>query len=161
MSTIPVVTGENTEVLREVAKPVETVDASIRKLGREMRATMHAEKGIGLAAPQVGVSKRVIIATIGDKVVLMVNPEIRSFSMECEVGEEGCLSLPGQFGNVSRAKWVKLRYLDEKGVPVECELSKLDARVVQHEIDHLNGVLFVDRLIREENPAFSQTARSL
>ena len=147
---MPVVTGENTEVLRTVAAPVPAVTDDIRKLVREMRKTMKAEKGVGLAAPQVGVSQRMILATIDRHVTTMINPEILSFSAETEICEEGCLSLPGEWGNVSRAKWITLKYLDEQGEEVTTELHGLNARVVQHEIDHLNGVLFTDRLVAAE-----------
>ncbi len=145
---MPVVTGKNTEVLRTVAAPVDIVDKGIQKLAAEMRKTMKAEKGVGLAAPQVGVSKRIILATLDERdVTVMINPEIVSFSAATDICEEGCLSLPGEWGNVSRAKRIKLKYLDEKGEAVQTELSGLNARIVQHEIDHLNGVLFVDRLV--------------
>jgi peptide deformylase len=145
-----VFTGEKNQILRGTAKPVEVVDDLILELAENMFETMKKEKGIGLAAPQVGVNKRVIIATLGEKPHLMVNPEITSFSAECAIDEEGCLSLPEQFGKVSRAKRIIVRYLDEKGKKKEEELSDLDARVVQHEIDHLNGILFTDRLMQEQ-----------
>lgn len=145
-----VFTGEKNKVLRESAKPVEVVDDSILELAEDMLETMNKEKGIGLAAPQVGVDKRVIIATLGEEAYLMVNPEITSFSAECAVDEEGCLSLPEQFGKVSRSKRIMVEYLDERGKKQQKELSDLDARVVQHEIDHLNGVLFTDRLVQDQ-----------
>lgn len=159
MKTLPVVTGKNTEVLRTVAEPVETVTPEIIALGETMKATMKKEKGIGIAAPQLGVSKRLIIATLAEAPTLLINPEIISFSAETCTEEEGCLSLPGEFGKVTRAKRVKVRYLDESGAFVERELLGLDARVVLHEIDHLNGVLFTDRLAQEQNiftPAFGK-----
>ncbi len=142
-------TGEKNKVLRGTAVPVEKVDDEIIDLADKMFEAMQ-EKGIGLAAPQVGVPKRVILVTLGKKVHLMVNPEILSFSAECEIEEEGCLSLPNQFGKVSRAKRVVVKYLDVNGQEQEREVSDLDARVVQHEIDHLNGVLFTDRLISKK-----------
>ncbi len=157
MSNMPVVTGKDTDVLRTVAEPVERVDDAILQLAAEMRETMKAEKGVGLAAPQVGVSKRIILATIDEVVTLMVNPEILSFSAETEICEEGCLSLPGEWGNVSRAKRIKLKYLNEDGEQVQTELVGLNARVVQHEIDHLNGVLFVDRLVTKSGVTIFQT----
>lgn len=157
MSNMPVVTGKDTDVLRTVAEPVERVDDAILRLAGEMQKTMKAEKGVGLAAPQVGVSKRVILATIDEVVTLMVNPEILSFSAETEICEEGCLSLPGEWGNVSRAKRIKLKYLNEDGEQVQTELVGLNARVVQHEIDHLNGVLFVDRLVTKSGVTIFQT----
>ncbi len=146
---MPVVTGETTAVLRTVAEPVTEVNQDILDLAKEMRKTMKAEKGVGLAAPQVGVSQRIILATIDKVVMLMVNPQIVSFSADTDICEEGCLSLPGQWGKVSRAKRIKLTFIDENGDEVNTELSDLNARVVQHEIDHLNGILFTDRLVKE------------
>lgn len=143
-------TGEDNQVLRGKAEEVETVTKDILELADKMRKTMKKEKGIGLAAPQVGVSKRVIIAMIGSEEVLMMNPQILSFSAECKVDEEGCLSLPEEFGNVSRPVRITVEFLDEKGLKQEWTLNGLDARVVQHEVDHLNGVLFTDRLVQEE-----------
>jgi peptide deformylase len=146
-----VFTGETNQVLRGTAKPVEQVDEFILELAENMFQTMEKEKGIGLAAPQVGVDKRVIVVMLGKETILMVNPEILSFSAECAVDEEGCLSLPEKFGKVSRAKRIVVRYIDEKGKQQQKELSDLDARVVQHEIDHLNGVLFTDRLVPDQS----------
>lgn len=140
-------TGLENTILRKRAEEVSAIDDGIRKLITDMKISMKKEKGIGLAAPQVGMSKRVIVVTLGKQVLGMINPEIVSFSAECVVSEEGCLSLPGEFGNVSRAKRVVVKYQDENGKQEERELSDLDARVVQHEIDHLNGILFADRVI--------------
>jgi len=138
-------TGETNSTLRKTAQKVERVDNDVRVLAEKMTETMRTEKGIGLAAPQVGVNKRVIIATLEKEARLLVNPEILSFSAECTEDEEGCLSLPEQFGKVSRSKRIVVQYLDEHGKQHEEELSDLDARIVQHEIDHLNGILFTDR----------------
>jgi peptide deformylase len=153
-------TGIENEVLRKVAEPVEVVTDDIRKLGRQMRQSMKEHKGIGLAAPQVGVSKRVILVTLGEKLHLMINPEITSFSADCKTDEEGCLSLPGEFGKVSRPRAITVKYLDEEGSEQVKNLTELDARVVQHEIDHLNGVLFADRLVKAPTEALFANSRA-
>ncbi|QQS59747.1 peptide deformylase [Candidatus Peregrinibacteria bacterium] len=147
MATLALQTGLKNTILRKRSEEVSQVNNDIQKLILNMKTSMKKEKGIGLAAPQVGVNKRIIIATVGDEVLGMVNPKILSFSAECAVEEEGCLSLPGEFGKVSRAKRVLLQYLDENGRQQQRELNNLDARVVQHEIDHLNGILFADRVL--------------
>lgn len=150
MSHEPILTGTKNPVLRQKAKPVQKGDSQISHLLAEMRKAMKEEKGVGLAAPQIGVSKRVILVTFGEEVVSMINPEITSFSAECNIDEEGCLSVPGEWGNVSRSTRISLEYIDEKGKQQKRYLSNFDARVVQHEIDHLNGVLFTDRLISKK-----------
>jgi peptide deformylase len=132
------------EVLRQVAEPVERVTKSIRDLIEIMKKVMDICHGIGLAAPQVGVSQRVIIMAPGDTVIALVNPRIVSVEGE-QVGDEGCLSLPALYGTLVRARKVTVEGLDERGKKVGYVLSGLAARVAQHEIDHLDGVLFIDR----------------
>jgi peptide deformylase len=151
MSLLKIVLGEDTKILRTVCDPVEKFDASLKKLVLNMDETMNKAKGVGIAAPQVGVNQRVFLAMLGSEsknpvTVAMVNPEITYFSEEEEKGEEGCLSLPEKFGKVWRSKQVVVKYQDIKAKIHQLKLSDLDARVVQHELDHLNGVLFVDRL---------------
>lgn len=134
--------------LREKARPVTVVDGRIRQLADDMTETMYAAKGIGLAATQVGVPERVIVIDIsenGDAPRVFINPEVVSGDGECEV-EEGCLSVPGYFEPVKRLGHVKVRALDRDGTPFELEADALYAVCVQHEIDHLNGKLFVDYL---------------
>ncbi len=149
MSLLKIVTGKDTEILRTVCAPVEKFDAKLKKLALDMAETMVEAKGLGIAAPQVGVNARVCIVILGynskNPVTLqMVNPEIVELSSENALDEEGCLSLPKQFAKVERPKEIVVKFQDLKGVFKQLRLSDLDARVVLHEIDHLNGVLFID-----------------
>jgi len=134
-------------VLRRRARDVEAVTPEIRRLVDDMVDTMYDEVGIGLAAPQVGVSLRLMV--VGDEegggVQALVNPAIIERGGEVKA-EEGCLSLPGIFASVTRAEWVTLEARDLEGRPVSITARGLRARVFQHEIDHLDGVLFIDRL---------------
>lgn len=135
-------------VLRERALDVEVADSTVLKLVRDMEDTMHAARGAGLAAPQIGVQRRVFVYDIGEGLHAFVNPEIVERDGEV-VDEEGCLSIPGLAYPVARARWVRVRALDAEGAPVSYEAEELEARVIQHEIDHLDGVLFLDRIDRE------------
>jgi peptide deformylase len=130
--------------------PVERIDADLLRLLDDMLETMYAAPGIGLAAPQVGVLKRAFVADLGGDgepaPIYLINPEIRWRSETSNVAEEGCLSLPKQFGEVSRFDKVRVRYLDREGVAQDIEAEGLLARCLQHEIDHLDGILFVDHL---------------
>jgi peptide deformylase len=137
-------------VLTRKAEPVDVIDEDVVRLGRDMVETVHAAPGIGLAAPQVGVGKRVIVVDLSvgeDPAALhvMVNPEIVARSGE-SVCEEGCLSVPDIKENVARPYRVVVRGRDLGGRPVEIEAEDLLARAFCHEIDHLDGILFVDRL---------------
>jgi peptide deformylase len=139
------------------AAPVSRVDDKVRELIRDMFETMRAASGVGLAAPQIGVGKRVIIVDISpvekEAVPLaLVNPEI----VECKglaEGTEGCLSLPGVEGVVPRAEFVLVKARDEQGRPVQLPARGFLARALQHEIDHLDGVLFIDRIPAAAAPA--------
>lgn len=134
-------------VLREVAKPVTKFNANLHKLLDDMAETMYAASGVGLAAPQVGVLKRAIVVDAGDGLIEMVNPEIIEMSGE-EIASEGCLSIPDLRGDVRRATRIVVRGQDRHGRPVEKTATDFLARIFQHEIDHLNGVLFTDIAIR-------------
>lgn len=134
-------------VLREVAKNVPKVTANIQKLFKDMADTMYDAHGVGLAAPQIGISKRVIVVDPGDEVtglIEMVNPEIISTDEEEVLGIEGCLSIPGINGEVWRKKKITIRGLDRNGKVLLIEAEEFLARIFQHEIDHLNGILFID-----------------
>lgn len=131
------------EVLRRKCKPVATVDAVTRRLIDDMVATMEAANGVGLAAPQVGVAKRILVAADEDEIHALINPKIISRSGR-ETGTEGCLSIPGLFGAVPRARRVVVTGLDRSGRQVRIEAEGWLARIFQHELDHLNGVLFID-----------------
>jgi peptide deformylase len=130
--------------------PVEHIDEDLLRLLDDMLETMYAAPGIGLAAPQVGVLRRAFVADLGGEgertPIYVINPEIIARSESVNVAEEGCLSLPKQFGEVARFDQVRVRYLDREGATREIEADGLLARCLQHEIDHLNGVLFVDHL---------------
>ena len=134
-------------VLRRRANPVDAVTPDIRRLANDMIDTMYDEVGIGLAAPQVGISLRLMV--VGDDngrtPRALVNPVIADRGGEI-TAEEGCLSLPGIFAPVTRSEWVRLEAQDLDGKPVAIRAKGLTARVFQHEMDHLDGVLFIDRL---------------
>jgi len=134
-------------ILRRRAEPVGEVTPEIRAVLRDMIDTMYREVGVGLAAPQVGISLRLMVVDDekGRGPRALVNPEIVDQGGRV-VAEEGCLSIPGIFAPVARAEWVRLEAQDEEGQPVTVETKGLYARVIQHEMDHLDGVLFIDRL---------------
>jgi peptide deformylase len=136
--------------LTTVAPAVERIDDQLLRLLDDMLETMYAAPGIGLAAPQVGVLRRAFVVDLGpDEArapMFVINPELVTRSESVNVAEEGCLSLPKQFGEVARADQVRVRYLDRGGQTQEIDAEGLLARCLQHEIDHLNGVLFVDHL---------------
>jgi peptide deformylase len=138
-------------VLKAKAKPVENIDGGIVRLMDDMLETMYKAPGIGLAAPQIGVLQRVIVVDVADKdekpqPFAMANPEILWKSDETSVHNEGCLSLPDHYADVTRPKQVRLRYIDRDGEVRELDADNLLATCVQHEIDHLNGVLFIDHI---------------
>lgn len=132
------------EVLREKAKPVKEVTSNIIKLLDNMADTMYAAKGVGLAAPQIGVSKRVIVVDVGEGLVELINPEILEASGNV-TDTEGCLSVPGMIGEVARADKIVVKGLNRKGEEVAYRVKGFMARAFQHEIDHLEGIIFVDK----------------
>ncbi|KLU64643.1 peptide deformylase [Desulfosporosinus acididurans] len=131
------------DILREKAKEVKEINASITKLLDNMVDTMIAADGVGLAAPQIGVSKRVVVVKVGDVLLELVNPVILEKEGE-SVAEEGCLSVPNMTGDVVRAAKVHVQGLNREGKMVDIHADRLMARALQHEIDHLEGILFVD-----------------
>lgn len=137
---------EGDPVLREVAKPVDRITKNIKRLIKDMVQTMHAADGVGLAAPQVGVLQRVIVVDTGDEVVALINPVIEQAS-GAEIDVEGCLSIPGKRGYVSRASRIVVSGLRPDGKPVRYTAEGFVARIFQHEIDHLDGILFTDKLV--------------
>lgn len=152
MAVLPIVLLPD-PVLRQKAEPVAAVDAEIKALMDNMLETMYDAPGIGLAAPQVGISARVIVMDCSDddaepEPICMANPEIIRLGETRETMEEGCLSIPGHRGEVSRPVELDIRYLDENGEPQERHAEGLLAVCIQHEIDHLDGVLFIDYLSR-------------
>ncbi|MCL1854030.1 MAG: peptide deformylase [Peptococcaceae bacterium] len=137
-------------VLREKAKPVSNITPNILKLLDNLADTLQDAKGLGLAAPQIGVSKRVAIVQMdSDELFELINPVILQSHGEC-LGMEGCLSMPGVQGEVVRSKFVRVRALDRTGAERVYEVEGLLARAFQHEIDHLEGVLFADKASRLE-----------
>ncbi len=138
---------EGDEILRKKSKEVSVVDDRIRTLLDDMVETMYEKDGVGLAAPQVGILKRVIVIDVEDgNVYKMVNPVITKKSGE-QCAQEGCLSVRETKGNVSRPMYVTVEYTDQDGNHVELDAEGLLARCICHEIDHLDGILFVDRII--------------
>lgn len=134
-------------VLRQKARPVTQVDARIKRLLDDMVETMYSARGIGLAAPQVGISQRVIVVDTGHEgegPFRVVNPKLTLVGDEEEEATEGCLSIPNVLGDVWRSFKVNVRGLDENGKPFKMECEGLLARVFQHEVDHLDGKLFID-----------------
>ncbi len=138
-------------ILRKKAEPVEDFDKKLRKFVDDMIDIMYVEDGIGLAAPQIGFSRQVVVVDASELVKgeyprAFINPEIIEFSEETDVKEEGCLSIPGVHEEVVRSTRIKVKYQDEKGKEYTEEYTDWLARILQHEIDHLNGILFVDRI---------------
>jgi peptide deformylase len=136
-------------VLRQRAEPVATVDAEVRQLVEDLFDTMYASKGVGLAANQVGVARRVAVVDVGKESpepLVMVNPVIVDRGEATEIEEEGCLSIPEIFGDVERPASIVVEALDRDGTRYRLEATGYQARAIQHEIDHLDGVLFLDHL---------------
>ena len=137
-------------ILRKKSDAIEKVDDELRKLMDEMLETMYEAPGIGLAAVQIGILKRLIVINISKEEkknpIFLINPEIITKSKNKSVYEEGCLSLPGQFAEIERPAECLIKYLDYQGKQKELKATGLMATCVQHEIDHLNGVLFIDYL---------------
>jgi peptide deformylase len=139
-------------VLKSRATPVDRFDDSLRRQVSRMAGIMNDALGVGLAAPQLGISQRLLVYRVGPDAPLTVlaNPELEWASGEVEVGEEGCLSIPGVLVDVDRPVHVRVRGVDEEGEQRMVEASGLEARVIQHEIDHLDGVLILERTSRDE-----------
>jgi peptide deformylase len=138
-------------ILKTRAAPVTSIDPALRRLMDDMLETMYRAPGIGLAAPQVAVTKRVIVVDLAKegeerRPMRIINPEIVWRSEDADIADEGCLSLPDHFAEVRRPRAVRMRYLDEQGLEREVEADGLFARCLQHEVDHLDGILFVDHL---------------
>ena len=138
--------------LHKVCKPVEKFDWRLHKLLDDMQETLIDSKGVGLAAPQVGILRRVVLVDLGDEILELINPEIISTEGE-QVGAEGCLSVPGRYGLVKRPYYAKVRAQDRNGQWYEAEGEELIARCFCHELDHLDGILYtqvMERFLTEE-----------
>jgi peptide deformylase len=152
MAILPIITIPD-PVLRKAAEEIERVDPALLKLAEDMLATMYDAPGIGLAAPQVGISRRLIVMDPSRdeeprEPLIMVNPVILERSAELRTHEEGCLSIPDVMAEVDRPATTRVAYVDEAGKQREKTLEGIWSTLVQHEIDHLNGVLFIDYLSR-------------
>lgn len=147
---IRMIREEGDPVLRKQSRVVEEVNDKIRLIVDDMIETMYEADGVGLAAPQIGILKRIVVVDVYDDtgVKVLINPEIIETSGE-QTGVEGCLSVPGQSGDVSRPNHVKIKGLDRDGKEVVYEGDELLARAFCHEVDHLNGILFIDKLVDE------------
>jgi len=143
-------TGKNNPILRKKSVAIKKIDSALKKFAKDMKMTMVEKDGLGLAAPQVAKNIRMIIVTLNSKtdhttVTTMLNPIIFDCGEEIVLAEEGCLSLPGEWMEVPRFKNITVEFMDIDGEKHVLKLENLNARVVQHEVDHLDGVLFVDR----------------
>ncbi|SNR90864.1 peptide deformylase [Anaerovirgula multivorans] len=143
---IRIIRQDDDPILRKICRSVDKIDRRIEILLEDMAETMYSAEGVGLAAPQIGILKRVIVIDIGEGLIEMINPEIiEEQGEQCDI--EGCLSLPGQSGDVIRPKKVKVKGLNRKGKEIIVEGTELLARALCHEIDHLNGILFTDKIV--------------
>ena len=147
----------NSKKLREKSQPIKKLDKSAMRLVKDLVETLRCSGGVGLSAPQIGVLKRVLVyenrkpknstdKTPNLPLTILINPEIIKTSVKTEVGEEGCLSFPNMFGEVERCKKITVKALGINGKEIKFEAKDLEARIIQHESDHLDGILFVDRL---------------
>jgi peptide deformylase len=158
---LSLVTGATTEILLKKTERVkDPLSPEIQALLPEMIKTMHEENGVGLAATQIGLSLRLAVAEVDGEVFYLINPEITSYSQEKIIFEEGCLSLPGEFYPILRSEEVTVRYQNEKGLPKKLRATGLLAIVMQHEVDHLEGVLIVNRYKKQEQKNISNKGKS-
>jgi peptide deformylase len=151
MALLQIEKGSENKILRADCEKVKKIDKKLFKFLDDMRATMYAAQGVGLAAPQVGVNIRAVICrfnydTDHETVVEMINPEILSKTDELLVMEEGCLSIPGKYDEVARHGSLTVKFTDRKGREQVLKLKGFNARIVQHEVDHIHGTLYVDKV---------------
>ena len=137
------------EVLRKICKPVKEITPNLLTLLDDMADTMYEANGVGLAAPQVGILKRVVVIDIGEGLVELINPEILETSGS-QIDDEGCLSVPGKYAPVERPNYVKVKAMDRDGNELIIEGEELMARALCHEIDHLDGILYIDKALPVE-----------
>ncbi len=151
-------------VLRKKSENVTSIDKEIGKLIKDMFEIMEEADGIGLAAPQIGISKRIVVISINEKKfdrLALINPVIESYSTQTTVMEEGCLSVPGVNAEVERPQTIVVKSLTRSGRLVEISAEDLLARVLQHEIDHLDGILFIDRVNSQERKRVEEDIEAL
>jgi peptide deformylase len=149
------INSEKDRYLRQKAAPIKDINAEIREIAQKMTEAMHEGKGLGLAGPQVGILKRIfVIHAEGDEVRVFINPSIIWTSQEQANIEEGCLSLPGFYSAVKRPAKIKIQAWNEKGRAFTLEVSGMVSRVIQHEYDHLEGILFIDRINQDKREKY-------
>lgn len=149
MAIYPIEKAGESTVLRQKAKPVTEVNDTIRTLLDDMAETMYESEGVGLAAPQIGISRRIIVVDIGEGLLELINPVLLKGRGK-QIGEEGCLSVPGYFAPVERYKTIFVEGLDRDGHPVQVKAKDFMAVALQHEMDHLDGILFIDKAKKEK-----------
>ncbi|MGB5823143.1 MAG: peptide deformylase [Proteocatella sp.] len=147
---IRAIRNDGDEVLRKKCKTVETITPRIKELIEDMIDTMYEADGVGLAAPQIGVLKRIFVIDVGEGPIVFINPEILETNGS-QTDDEGCLSLPGLYAPVTRANYVKVKFKNEDLEECMMEGEELFARAILHENDHLNGILFKDRVVKDKN----------
>jgi peptide deformylase len=135
------------DILRKKSKKVVVINKRILTLIEDMKETMYDAQGVGLAAPQVGILQRLVVIDVGEGPIVLINPEIIE-KRDSQIDEEGCLSIPGREETVERPNYVKVNALNEKGEEIIVEGEELLARAICHEIDHLDGVLFIDKVAK-------------
>jgi peptide deformylase len=156
---LPILTDENPE-LRKVSEPVKVIDAKIHTLIKDLESTLEYKHGVGIAAPQAGIKLRVIICKLRNSAgksenVPMINPQILTKSKNCDLGEEGCFSIPNIFGPVKRPHEITLQYMTPDKKTVLRRFAGYNARVIQHEVDHLDGILFTD-LVSDKSTLYEE-----
>lgn len=146
MAIINILT-EPDPALRQKSLPVEKINAGVLRVLDNMRDTLQVADGVGLAAPQIGILKRIVVIDVGGLSAELINPELLSAQGE-QTGSEGCLSVPGYVGEVTRAKQIRVKALDREGREIIIEAENYQARCILHELDHLDGILYIDRASR-------------
>lgn len=146
MSVYKILTDPN-PALRQKSLPVKNINTGVLRVLENMRDTMYAADGVGLAAPQIGINKRIIVVDPGDNLLEIINPELISCEGE-QTGSEGCLSVPGKVGWLKRSQKIRVKGLNIQGESIEIEAIDALAKIIQHEMDHLDGILFPDKAIR-------------
>lgn len=149
MSLLNILTSEDPALHQKSSEVKNPHDPFIQGLISDMRDTLRQARGLGLAAPQVGVSKRLIVVKLWNDEYVLINPRFTHLSREKELGEEGCLSLPGFYCDLVRSKKVRVKGLNPEGKKIKIKAQGLLARVLQHEIDHLDGILITDKIARD------------
>lgn len=144
--------GKTEDTLRKISRPVEKIDSRVNTLIDDMIETLAHAQGAGLAAPQVGVLRRIVIVDVGEGPIVMINPEI-TYKEGVQESVEGCLSIPGEWGLTRRPMKVRAEYTDRKGRRREIEGEELLAKAICHELDHLDGILYTDKVIRMVDPS--------